>query len=147
MSEVSKSRAGLALALPGTWLIRIGWVLSGLVIAFFLLDAGMKMTGADVSVSATVALGYPAHQVRAIGFILLILTGLYAIPRTSVLGALGATGYLGGAVAAQLRVESPLISHVLFGVYLGLMLWGGLYLREPRLRTLLPLVGPRETSF
>ena len=63
---------------------------------------------------------------------------LYAIPQTAVLGAILLTGYMGGAIATHLRIDSPLFSHTLFGVYLGLLIWGGLYLREPRLRALIP---------
>ncbi len=75
--------------------------------------------------------------------ILLVCTALYAAPPTAVLGAILLTGYLGGGVAAHLRVGDPLFSHVLFGVYLGVMLWGGLWLRDPRLRALMPLRAPR----
>jgi hypothetical protein len=78
---------------------------------------------------------------RLLGSILAICTALYAIPRTAVLGALLLTAYLGGAVATNLISGSPLVSNALFGVYVGLAVWGGLYLREPRLRTLLPLRG------
>ena len=71
--------------------------------------------------------------------LLLVCTALYAYPKTSILGAILLTGYLGGAIATHVRVGSPLFSHVLFGFYLGLMLWGGLWLRDARLRTLIPL--------
>jgi DoxX-like family len=75
---------------------------------------------------------------RTLGILTLLATLLYAWPATSVLGAILLTGYLGGAMATHLRVGSPLFSHLLFGLYLGLMLWGGLWLREPRLRALIP---------
>ena len=78
---------------------------------------------------------------RGLGTLLLVCTLFYLFPRTAVLGAILLTGYLGGAVATHVRVGSPLFSHVLFGVYLGVMMWGGLYLREPRLRALVPLLG------
>jgi hypothetical protein len=74
-----------------------------------------------------------------LGILTLVSTVLYALPRTSVLGAILLTGYLGGAIATHLRIGSPLFTHILFGVYLGLMVWGGLYLRDERLRALLPL--------
>ena len=76
---------------------------------------------------------------HGLGIVLLLCTVLYIVPQTSVLGAVLLTGYLGGAVATQVRVGNPLFTHVLFGVYLGVLLWAGLYLRETRLRTLLPL--------
>jgi hypothetical protein len=76
---------------------------------------------------------------RSLGFITLACTILYAIPPTSILGAILLTGYLGGAMASHLRIGSPLFSHILFGFYLGLMVWGGLWLRDRNLRTLLPL--------
>ena len=75
---------------------------------------------------------------RGLGILGLVCTALYAYPRTSVLGAILLTGYLGGAVATHLRVGSPVFSHMLFGIYLGIMLWGGLYLRDDRLRALIP---------
>ena len=85
-------------------------------------------------------LGWPAdaNVARTLGIIGLISTALYALPRTSVLGAILLTGYLGGAIATNMRVGSPLFSHTLFSVYLGIILWGGLYLRDPRVRALIP---------
>jgi DoxX-like protein len=122
-----------------------GRVMSGLVIAFLLLDAGMKLIPLDVVLEASAQLGLPAHLARPLGIILLICTLLYALPNTSVLGAILLTGYLGGTVITHLRVGSPLFTHLLFGVYLGLMLWGGLYLRDPRVRALIPLRRESET--
>lgn len=83
-------------------------------------------------------LGYPPDRVLWIGIIELVCVVLYLVPRTAVLGALLLTGYLGGAIATHVRVGSPLLSHTLFPIYVALMLWGGLYLREPRLRELVP---------
>jgi len=111
-----------------------GGVLSGLSILFLLVDSGMKLAKARVSVEGTIELGYPESAVFVIGAILLICTALYAVPRTSVLGAVLLTGYLGGAVATQLRVGNPLFSHILFPVYFGTLVWAGLYLRDQRLR-------------
>ena len=119
----------------GYW---VGWGVTGFVVAFLLLDAVMKLLALPVVIETSVALGWPADMARPLGVILLTCTLLYAVPRTSLLGALLLTGYLGGAVATHLRVGNPLVSHVLFGVYVGLMIWGGLYLRDPRLRALLP---------
>jgi len=85
-------------------------------------------------VEGTIELGYPESAVFVIGAILLVCTALYAVSRTSVLGAVLLTGYLGGAVATQLRVGNPLFSHILFPVYFGTLVWAGLYLRDQRLR-------------
>lgn len=116
-----------------------GWVMSGLAIAFLLLDATMKLLALPVVLEAGKSIGYPgvamAHE---LGMILLICTLLYIAPQTAVLGAILVTGFLGGAVATHLRMGAPLFSHVLFGVYVGLLLWGGLFLRDPRLRALMP---------
>ena len=117
----------------------LGWGLSGFAIAFFLLDAGMKLMMLPVVLEANTGLGFPGDgMIRVLGIILLCSTILYAVPRTAFLGAILLTGYLGGAVAAHLRILSPLFSHILFGVYCGLFVWGGLYLRDARLRALLP---------
>ena len=97
----------------------IGWALSGLAIAFLLMDATMKLLALPVVLEASAPLGFPgADMARGLGTVLLICTLLYAAPRTAVLGAILLTGYLGGAVATHVRVGSPLFTHVLFGVYL-----------------------------
>ena len=121
--------------------IRIGRVLSGLVILFLLVDAGMKVANLPVVIETTGAFGWPADRATLLllAMLLLVSTLLYALPRTAVLGAILLTGYLGGAIATHVRIGSPLFSHVLFGVYLALFVWGGLWLRDPRLRALLPL--------
>jgi hypothetical protein len=118
-----------------------GRVLSGLAIAFLLMDAGMKLAVPQMAIENSPPLGWPADvgSYRMLGLILLVPTLLYAFPRTAMLGAILVTGYLGGAVAMHVRVGSPLFSHILFGVYIGLFVWGGLWLRDPRLRALLPL--------
>jgi hypothetical protein len=118
-----------------------GYLLTGLVAAFMLMDATMKLMMLDIVTSTTEQLGWAGEKAFPLGVLLLALTALYAIPQTSILGAVLLTGYLGGAVAAHMRIDSPLFSHVLFGVYLGLMMWAGLWLREPRLRALFPLKG------
>jgi len=118
----------------------VGRALSGIVIAFLLMDATMKLLALPVVLEASGLLGFAGSQMaRGLGFVLLICTALYLAPQTAVLGAVLLTGYLGGAVATHVRVGSPLFTHVLFGVYLGVFLWGGLYLREARLRMLIPL--------
>lgn len=120
---------------------RIGYAMSGLVVAFMLFDGSIKLIPMDVVLESHVTLGYPAavELARALGVLGLLCTALYAFPRTSVLGAILLTGYMGGTVATHLRVGNPLFSHMLFGVYLALLAWGGLYLRDARVRALLPL--------
>lgn len=121
------------------WMSRAGWGLSGLMIAFMLFDSVSKLALESHVVEATTRIGYPLGVIRALGAISLACTLLYAIPRTAVLGAILLTGYLGGAVASKVRIEDPLFSSVLFGVYFGLLVWGGLYLRDPQLRALVPI--------
>jgi DoxX-like protein len=118
---------------------RTGNVLTALVALFLAFDTVAKVLGADAAVQGTAQLGYPTQSVLWIGLIQLTCLALYLVPRTAVLGAVLLTGYLGGAVASQLRVEAPLFSHVLFPLYTAALLWGGLYLRETRLRVLLPV--------
>lgn len=119
-----------------------GWVLSGIVILFCVMDAGLKLVAPQVAIDNSPPLGWPADPCayRALGLTLLVSILLYAAPRTAAFGAILLTGYFGGAIAAHVRVGSPLFSHILFGAYLGIFAWGGLWLREPRLRTLLPVV-------
>jgi len=123
-----------------------GSVLSGLAVLFLAMDAGGKLFVPDLMIANSPPLGLPADPVfyRLLGAILAISTALYAWPRTTMLGAGLLTGYLGGAVEAHLRVGSPLLGFTLFGVYIGLILWGGLWLRESRLRALLPLIVKHE---
>jgi hypothetical protein len=116
-----------------------GRIMSGLVIAFMLLDGAMKLVPLDDVVATSEKMGIPGSLARTLGIIGLICTLLYAVPRTSVLGAILLTGYLGGAVASHLRLGDPIFTHTLFGLYLGLLAWGGLYLRDARLRALIPL--------
>jgi hypothetical protein len=121
------------------WSEWIGWGLSGLMIAFLLFDSALKIALEDHAVEATTKIGYPLDVLRPLGVISLGCTILYAIPRTSILGAILLTGYLGGAIASKVRIEDPMFSSVLFGVYFGILVWGGLYLRNERLRALIPL--------
>ena len=119
-----------------------GRVLSGLVILFLLFDAGLKLVAPEVAIKySPPSLGWPLDvpTMTMLGTLLLIPTLLYIWPRTAILGAILITAYLGGAVATHVRIDSPLFSHILFGVYLGLMLWGGLWLRDPGVRALIPL--------
>jgi hypothetical protein len=125
-------------AQPGKAASRAGWVLSIVAILFMLFDAGGKLVLESHVVEATTKIGYPVATIRPIGIIALICTILYAVPRTSILGAVLLTGFYGGAVASKVRIEDPLFSSILFGVYFGLLVWGGLYLRDGRLRRLIP---------
>jgi hypothetical protein len=116
----------------------VSYVLTALVSLFLAFDTVIKVLRLAPAVQGTASLGYPAGAVLWIGLIELVCLGLYLLPRTSVLGAVVLTGYLGGAIATHVRVGSPLASHTLFPIYVALMIWGGLYLRETRLRELLP---------
>ena len=115
-----------------------GRVVSGLVVAFLLFDGAIKLIPLDIVISTSRELGIPAEFARVLGVLTLLGAALYAFPRTAVLGAILLTGYLGGAMASHLRIGSPLFSHTLFGLYLGLMVWGGLWLRARSLRSLIP---------
>jgi DoxX-like family len=117
----------------------VGRVLSGLVVLFLIPDGIIKFLKPAPVVETSAHLGLPLSLANTLGIILLVCTAIYVFPRTSVLGAILLTGYLGGAVATHLRVGDPLFSHVLFPTYLGVLLWLGLYLRDSRLRALIPL--------
>jgi hypothetical protein len=123
---------------PARWL---GRVLSGLVILFLLFDGAIKLVPWPVVTETMDRIGYGSSETlaRSLGFITVACTVLYAIPPTSILGAILLTGYLGGAMASHVRIGSPMLTHTLFGFYLGLMVWGGLWLRDGSLRALLPL--------
>jgi hypothetical protein len=115
-----------------------GRIISGLVALFLLVDSVMKVMKAPVAVQGTIQLGYPERTVFGIGAVLLVSTLLYVIPRTAILGAILLTGYLGGAIATNVRVGNPLFSYVLFPVYVAVLIWGGLFLRDGQLRALFP---------
>lgn len=123
-----------------------GRVLSGLVIAFLLFDAGIKIAQLPIVGETAVQLGWPGDPGfwAGLGWLLLACTALYAWPRTAFLGAILLTAWIGGAVATHVRVGNPLFSHTLFGVYLALMLWAGLWLRSPALRLLVTPPIPRD---
>ncbi len=121
-------------------MVWFGWVLSALFI-LFMLGASVypKLSGMPIAADTMTALGWPNSPIILIGSLELICTLLYAIPFTSILGAILMMGILGGAIATQLRAGSPLFSHTLFGIYLGLIMWGGLWLRDPALRAVFPI--------
>ena len=116
----------------GLW---AGRVISALPVLFLLIDGIMKLVKPPVVVEATVKLGYSETVIVGLGIMLLACTIIYLIPRTAVLGAILLTGYLGGAIATHVRVGDPLFT-IIFPVILGTMIWGGLYLRDERLRSL-----------
>lgn len=112
--------------------------MSGLAAAFLALDGVMKLVKPAPVVQGTLELGYPESSLLAMGVALLASVVLYVWSRTAFLGAILLTGYLGGAVATHVRVDHPLLSHTLFPVYFGVLIWGGLWLRDPHVRELLP---------
>lgn len=118
---------------------KIGWAMSGLF-ALFMLGASVtpKLAAMPVAEETMAALGWPAGYTVPIGLAELVFTILFLIPRTALLGAVLLTGLLGGAMATHMRIESPLLSHTLFSLYLGILLWGGLWLRDAGLRRHLP---------
>jgi hypothetical protein len=117
-----------------------GWGMSGLMAAFMLFDAIGKFAKPAQVVEAFARTGWPMELAAQLGAILLTCTLIYLIPQTSVLGAILLTGYLGGAVATNLRLGNPFFSHTLFPVYFGVLIWVGLWLREPRLGAIFPVV-------
>lgn len=127
---------GTQTAPPSKTMLWVGRVISALMIVFMLFDACTKILKLPAAVEGTVRLGYPASTVLPIGVIALVCVLLYAIPRTSILGAILLTGYLGGATATQVRVQD---AWYFFPPVLGALTWVGLYLRDERLRTLIPL--------
>ena len=115
------------------------YAMSGLVILFMLMDGIMKFVKPPEVIEGTLALGFGEQHLPVIGALGLISTLLYSIPRTSILGAILLTAYFGGAVATHVRLDNPLFTHQLFTVYFGILIWGGLWLRNSKLRELLPL--------
>jgi hypothetical protein len=114
----------------------VGRALSGFAIAFLTFDGAIKLLPIKAVADASSQLGYHPETIATIGVVLLACVLLYAIPRTSVFGALLLTGYLGGAIATHVRVGNPLFSHILFPTYVAAFVWGGLYLRNAKLRAL-----------
>lgn len=125
----------------------IGRVLSGFAVSFLVFDSVGKLLRVQAFVDGTIELGYQPGVVVPLGVILLLCVVAYVIPRTAVLGAVLLTGYLGGAIATHVRVGNPLATHVLFPIYVGCFIWGGLLLRVPALRSFLPVrVTPPPSS-
>jgi DoxX-like family len=119
-----------------TW---AGWVLTAVPVLFLLFDGIIKLIPIAAVTDTFVQLGWPVTLAKGIGLLELACLALYVVPPTSVLGAVLLTGYLGGAVATHVRIGNPLFSNVLFPVYIGLLLWGALFLRDARIRALIPV--------
>ena len=115
-----------------------GYIVSALPVLFLLMDAVMKLAKPEFVVTATTELGYKESVIIPLGIVLLASVILYLIPKTAMFGAIMLTAYLGGAVATHYRLGNSLFGHILFPVYVGILLWLGLYLRDPRLRALVP---------
>lgn len=122
---------------------RTGWIVTGVLTAFLVFDIVSKFAKPAPVVEAFTRTGWPIEMSVPIGVILLVCTVFYLIPRTAVFGAILLTGYLGGAVATNMRLENPLFSHTLFPVYFGILAWIGLWLREGRIRSVFPLLNPK----
>ena len=120
-----------------------GRALSGLVVAFLAFDAGIKLLMLPAVVKASNELGFSTSSIFAIGVVLLACVVTYLVPRTALVGALLITGYLGGAIATHVRLGNPLFSHTLFPLYVAALVWGGLYLRDDRVRA---LIAPQRTA-
>lgn len=137
MTIYAETAAGPTISTAARW---TGRVLSGVVVLFLLFDGAIKLLPLPVVTETMDKMGWGAGEglARSLGVITIACTVLYAVPPTSILGAILLSGYLGGAIASHVRIDSPLFSHTLFGLYLGLILWGGLWLRDPALRALLP---------
>jgi hypothetical protein len=116
-----------------------GRILSGLAVAFMLFDATIHIMKPAAVIDGFTKLGFPVSVAVPLGIIELVCVVLYVIPRTSVFGAILLTGYLGGAIASQVRIGSPMLSTTLFPIYVALFLWGGLYFRDERVRSLIPV--------
>ncbi|WP_428676432.1 DoxX family protein [Reyranella sp.] len=119
-----------------------GRLLSSLAILFLIFDGMIKLPPLEIVTATMKELGYPTTEsfARLLGIVTLACTALYAWPRTALLGAVLLTGLFGGAIATHLRIGSPLLSHTLFGLYLGILVWGGLWLRDERVRRVMPVV-------
>jgi len=117
---------------------RLGYAVSSLPVAFLIFDTVIKLVKVGPVVEAFDRMGYPQHLARGIGLLETACLLLYVVPRTSVLGAVVLTGFLGGAISTHLRIGDPLFSHTVFPVYVATLLWAGLFLRDPRVRALNP---------
>ena len=139
-------RSGVQTDLVSKKRLWAGRILSALAVLLLLFDGVIKLTELAPVVESFARLGYPESLAFNIGILELVSIVLYLIARTAILGAILPTGFLGGATATPVRVDDPLFTHVLFPSYVGVLVWGGLHLRDDRLRTLIPLKQPPEGS-
>jgi hypothetical protein len=137
MTAVSLDAPAGTAARPSNRARWTGRVLSGIAVAFLVFDMGIKLSGAKEAVEGTTQLGWQPHHLPILATIQLVCLIVYLVPRTAPLGAVLWTGYLGGAIATHLRLDNPLFTHVLFPIYVAAFIWGGLYLRDARVRALL----------
>lgn len=121
-------------SVPGNGSLWAGRILSGFAVAFLTMDTAMKVLRLPVAIEGSAKLGFKADTVFALGLLCTVLLVLYLVKRTAILGAVLWTGYLGGAICVHVREGNPLFSHVLFPIYVAIFLWGGLWLRDARLR-------------
>jgi hypothetical protein len=117
--------------------VAVGRTFSGIAVLFLAFDTVIKFTSMPAVTESMTQLGYPVSSAVVIGILELVCLVVYLVPRTSVLGAVILTGYLGGAIASHFRVGNPLLSHVLFPIYIAALLWGGLYFRDTRVRAII----------
>jgi hypothetical protein len=116
----------------------IGWILTGIIVAFMLFDGAIQLIAFDFVTQGMMEFGLPESYARPLGIVTLTCTLLYAWPRTSVLGAVLLTGFLGGTIATHMPRPEPLLPHIVTALVMGAIVWGGLWLRDPQLRALLP---------
>jgi hypothetical protein len=116
----------------------IGWILTGIIVAFMLFDGAIQLIAFDFVTQGMIEFGLPESYARPLGIVTLACTLLYAWPRTSVLGAVLLTGFLGGTIATHMPRPEPLLPHIVTAMVMGAIVWGGLWLRDPQLRALLP---------
>ncbi|MDB4883008.1 MAG: hypothetical protein JWL95_1774 [Gemmatimonadetes bacterium] len=137
LAHAPRTSSSHSIALMSNRTLWTGRILSALAVLFLTFDTVIKLVAISAAVEGTTQLGYSADQLPIIGAIELACLVLYLIPRTAPLGAVLFTGYLGGAIATHLRLHNPLFTHILFPIYIAALLWGGLYLRDPRVRAVL----------
>ena len=130
-------QATLPAAAPSTAKVWTGRIMGGIVILFMVMDSMFKFIVNEDVVKATTDLGYQVHHLPIMGTLGLLATLLYIIPRTEIIGALLLTGYWGGAIATHVRMDNPLFTHILFPVYLGILAWGALWMKNERLRNII----------
>ena len=135
-AAAGSTRGAAAAKAGGRGMMLAGRIVSGFAALFLLADGVLRTVRFQPYVDGTVQFGYPQHLATTIGIVLVVCTLLYVVPRTAVLGAILLTGYLGGATASHVRVEDPFF---LVAAVFGVLVWAGLYLREPRVRALIPL--------